>query len=76
MRWCNGPCGRQLPVEAFRSNGQGLRASFCNACHRVDARGRYRRRYRWDDQFRQRERERARTYYARLVARGQAEEGK
>lgn len=45
-RWCNGPCGRFLPFDAFPTNGRRGRYSFCRGCHRVAAREEARKHYR------------------------------
>lgn len=36
MKWCNGACGRHLPLSAFYK-----RHSVCKGCHRVRARERW-----------------------------------
>lgn len=41
-RWCNGPCGRELPIEAFPRNGEGYREHRCVTCKRFRMRQRYR----------------------------------
>lgn len=32
-RWCNGPCGRELPITAFLIDGHGRRYWKCRLCH-------------------------------------------
>jgi hypothetical protein len=58
LKWCNGPCGRELPVSQFYVGGRGSPNPVCKGCHRVAARRRYRRRYRYDAAFRRAERAR------------------
>ena len=37
-KWCGGPCGRFLPLEAFYRNGKGTPNTECKQCHRITAR--------------------------------------
>jgi hypothetical protein len=53
MKWCNGPCGRELPTECFYSNGQGYLQSRCKGCHRIQKREWARKKYRRDRTWRQ-----------------------
>lgn len=44
MKWCSGPCGRELPLTEFYVNTSGNPQGKCKGCHRVEARESYRRR--------------------------------
>jgi hypothetical protein len=35
MRWCNGPCGRELPVTSFPIDGHGRPWWRCRLCHNL-----------------------------------------
>lgn len=50
LHWCIGPCGRELPVEAFPRNNRGEHWWRCAMCRRFMKRERYRR----DKRFRRR----------------------
>lgn len=66
LRWCAGPCGRQLPPEAFNA-----RDGRCKGCARVIARPRDRRRYRRNARnpaFLEARRQRERGHYAKDAA--------
>lgn len=41
MRWCDGPCGRELPLEAFDLK-QGYRTRACHQCRAMARRTRFR----------------------------------
>lgn len=43
-KWCNGPCGRQLPSEAFYALRTGP-SSFCRRCDNVRRVGAFKARY-------------------------------
>src|SRR5262245_26292014 len=43
MKWCPGPCGRELPEECFYRNGRGYLGGACKACCRVRAKFEFRR---------------------------------
>jgi hypothetical protein len=64
LKWCAGPCGRQLPAAHFHTNGQGYPQAHCKDCHRIDARQTQRRRYRCSREFREAEKVRAARRYA------------
>jgi hypothetical protein len=62
-KWCNGPCGRDLPVSEFYLNTAGNPQPECKACHRVKARDNFRKNYRERIPNWQRERKRQRQRY-------------
>jgi hypothetical protein len=64
LKWCAGPCGRQLPASEFYTNGQGYPQAHCKACHRIEAREAARRRYRRSGAYRRAEKQRAARWYA------------
>jgi hypothetical protein len=63
MKWCAGPCGRELPLSEFYIHPEGWPQGRCRACHRVAMRDNYRRRYRNQPAFARRERARGRAKY-------------
>lgn len=64
LKWCAGPCGRELPTEAFYANGQGYAQPQCKACHRVRVREYARKRYRRSAAHRRSECARVARWYA------------
>jgi hypothetical protein len=57
VKWCNGPCGRELPLEAFSPKGHTEAGTpqfhfACRACRRIQERDRYRGKYHRDPEFR------------------------
>lgn len=62
-KWCNGACGRELPVSEFYLNTAGNPQPECKACHRVSARENFRRRYRERIIVCRREKARAKNRY-------------
>lgn len=54
MKWCAGPCGRQLIVTAFAVKRDGFPQSRCRGCRSIADRERLRLRYRRDRTFRRR----------------------
>jgi hypothetical protein len=66
LKWCGGPCGRELPLRAFYlRSGSDRRRHQCIACCRVESVNNRRRRRRLDPSYRERERARMRAQYAR-----------
>lgn len=63
-RWCAGPCGRELPAEAFRSNRGTVRTE-CRQCERFKDRTRKRARYRRDPKHRAARLKSSAAYYRR-----------
>jgi len=41
MRWCAGPCGRELSITTFPIDGRGYYGWTCKACRRVRRRQLY-----------------------------------
>lgn len=69
QKWCNGPCGRRLPVGRFYGSRRGVLQSTCKDCHRTAQRLRYRDKYGTDQSFRVRERIRClAAYHARRAS--------
>jgi hypothetical protein len=69
MKWCTGPCGRELPISEFCLNLRGNPQGKCRACHRVSERERYRKKYHHKSpEFRNHERARKRAEYHREAA--------
>lgn len=68
MKWCAGPCGRELPLSMFHNNGAGRPHSHCKDCRRVADRNRLRLKYRFDSEFRERVKARMRAAYAERSA--------
>lgn len=63
LKWCAGPCGRELPVTSFYKSTGGWPQSKCKACHRIYCKEQKRKQYRNDKKFRMADRARARAYY-------------
>lgn len=57
MRWCSGPCGRELALGEFD------RRAICRACKRIKDRVRLRNKYRHDHSFAARVKARVRARY-------------
>lgn len=52
MKWCNGPCGRELDPAAFPPNRHGSPGGTCLVCKRYQQRESRRRRYRSSTSYR------------------------
>lgn len=65
MRWCSGPCGRELSLDKFDSKPGGYLQSECRACRRIKTRVRLRKRYRREVSYREACRARAAASYAK-----------
>lgn len=66
LKWCGGPCGRNLPREAYyphRSRGYLISQSWCKECSRVNVVTRWRRLYRTVTAFREKEKAKSRALY-------------
>lgn len=54
-RWCDGPCGRELPMSQFEIDGMRVeRRRVCRGCRRVRAAENRRKRYHRDREARAR----------------------